>query len=125
MAYHPSLLPAESWAGIVGNLSDHFGEDAGIANKTNLAAIAGWLAANASDSWDTLAANRLGHAEAEAEASRPITGNSWWKRRHRHIADTIFRQKNIRSHGNCAACHGDAGQGLFAPQAIKVPKVPS
>ena len=123
MAYHPSLLPAETWAGIMANLLNHFGEDAVIPNKVKATAIAAWLAANSSESWDTLAANRLRYPDASA--SRPITGNNWWKRRHRHIDDTIFHQKNIRSRSNCAACHGDAGEGLFAPQAIQIPKAPS
>jgi mono/diheme cytochrome c family protein len=122
MAYHPSLLPAEAWAAVMSQLADHYGEDASLPTaKTQ--EIADWLAANSSENWDTLAANRL--RTPDATASRPISGNGWWKRRHHHISDTIFNQKNIHSRSNCAACHGDAATGLFAPQAIQIPKAPS
>lgn len=119
IAYHPSLLPAAAWTQLMGHLDEHFGEDASLpAAKTQ--EIADFLTANASENWDTLAANRLRHPDAAAD--RPITGNPWWKRKHRHIADTIFQQKTVKTRSNCAACHGDAAQGLFAPQAIALPK---
>ncbi|HVI50444.1 MAG TPA: cytochrome b/b6 domain-containing protein [Candidatus Sulfotelmatobacter sp.] len=121
MAYHPSLLPAAAWTAVMSHLDDHYGEDASLPAATG-DAIASWLTANASEQWDTLAANRL--RTPDLQAKRPISGNAWWKRKHRHIADTIFQNKTVKTHSNCAACHGDAAEGLFAPQAIAIPKEP-
>ena len=122
MAYHPSLLPAEGWSKVMAKLEDHYGEDASL-SAAKTAEISAFLTGNAQERWDTLAANRLHGYDAAAE--RPITGNVWWKRKHRHIAATIFHQRNVISKSNCAACHGDAAQGLFAPQEIHIPKDPS
>jgi len=121
MAYHPSLLPAATWADLTSHLDNHYGEDASLPAATT-ASIAGWLTANASENWDSLAANRLRYPDALA--ARPISGNVWWKRKHRHIPDTIFQQKSVKTRSNCAACHGDAAEGLFSPQAISIPKDP-
>lgn len=116
MAYHPSLMPAAAWSSVMGHLSDHFGEDASLPAEPT-AAIAAWLQQNAGENWDSLAANRL-----QAPLDDRITGNSWWKRKHRHIPDTVFQQKSVKSRSNCNACHGDAAQGLFAPQSIALPQ---
>jgi len=118
MAYHPSLLPAASWRQLMTGLDSHFGEDAGLPDSTSQAIMA-WLQNNASETWDTQAANRL----RELDPAQPlrIEAAPWWKRRHRHIPDTIFDQKMIKSRGNCSACHGDADQGMFTPKRISIP----
>jgi cytochrome b len=118
-AYHPSLLPAASWRTVMGHLSEHFGEDASLpAAATN--DLTAWLTANAAETWDTEAANRLRVVSA-TEPGR-ITAAPWWIRKHRHIADTVFKQNSVKSRANCSACHQDAERGTFAVQAIAIPK---
>ena len=118
-AYHPSLLPAASWASVMGHLYENFGEDASLpaASTSDLTA---WLTANAAETCDTEAANRLRVVSA-VEPGR-ITASPWWMRKHRHIADTVFQQNSVKSHANCTACHQDAERGAFAVQAISIPK---
>ncbi len=47
-AFHPSLLPAASWAQLMAHLDQHFGEDASLP-PADTAEIASWLAAHAAE----------------------------------------------------------------------------
>ncbi len=108
-AYHPSLLPAAAWARLMAGLDDHFGEDASL-KPERAAVIAGWLAAHAAESWDTLPAHRLSLLDP-AQPFR-ITATPFWKRRHSHIPPAVL--KSIKGGGGaCNICHTDADSGRF------------
>ena len=119
MAYPPSLLPAGRWADIMAGLSDHFGEDASLA-PADAQTISAYLAANSAEHWDTLAAHVL--ATNTSKEPLRITTTGFWQRMHGDIPAAVFARKSIATKANCAACHGDAATGLFAPQNIHVPK---
>ncbi len=119
MAFHSSLLPATSWAAIMSDLSQHFGEDASLdaaAEKD----IADYLASHSAETWDSLAANRL----RNIDPARPleITATRFWLRMHRNIAPAVFSGKAVGARQNCSACHRDAASGMFAPQEISIPQ---
>ncbi len=118
MAYHPSLLSADSWRQVMAHLDTHYGENAGLPPQRR-DAIAQWLTANAAEQWDTLASHRLGRAPLAADGL--LSSNSWWKRKHRHLDPAVFQRAAIKTSENCAACHRDATSGLFTPQAIHIP----
>ena len=108
-AYHPSLLPTESWRKLMAGLDDHFGEDASL-KPERAAIIAAWLAAHGAESWDTLPAHRLS-LQDPAQPLR-ITATPFWKHRHSHIPPTVF--KSIKGgQGACNVCHTDADTGWF------------
>lgn len=119
IAFHPSLLPADSWNKVMDTLPDHFGEDASLDEATT-AEIKTFLAANSAEHWDTLPANRL----RSVDPAKPmeITATRFWTRMHDEIGDAVFTSKPVGAKQNCAACHGDAASGLFAPQNISIPK---
>jgi cytochrome b len=117
--YHPSLLPASSWKGLMDGLADHFGEDASLPAEP-AAAIAAHLEAHSAEAWDTEAANRLRRVAAEAPFS--IVGTPFWQRKHRKIPDAVFAAKPVSSKANCFACHRDAVSGRFADVAIHLPQ---
>jgi cytochrome b len=118
-AYHPSLLPRASWAGIMNSLGDHFGEDATL-GANEAAEIAAYLEHFAAEAWDTEAANRL--ATTSSDAPLRITLSPYFVRKHREIQPAVFERTGIRSRGNCIACHRDADSGRFDDQAIDIPK---
>lgn len=117
-AYHPSLLPAASWQALMGDLGNHFGEDANL-DPARKKSIAAWLAANAAETWDTEAASRF-RASASDTPLR-ITVIPYWRQRHSEIPDSVFARNGIRSKAHCSACHGDAASGRFDDQAISIP----
>jgi cytochrome b len=117
--FHPSLLPASSWTGIMAHLDDHFGEDASLDPDTR-DHITAWLVANSSEHWDTEAANSFRHVLA-ADPLR-ITATRYWKWRHQNIPEAVYSSKPVGSKVNCVACHHDARTGRFDDQSIDVPE---
>jgi cytochrome b len=119
IAFHPSLLPAASWALVMENLPNHFGEDASLDPQTT-AAIKSYLMANAAEHWDTLPARRF----SNVNPARPmeITATQFWMRRHGDLPASVFAAKSVKAKQNCAACHADAATGMFAPQQISIPE---
>lgn len=113
--FHPSLLPAPSWQGLMANLEDHFGEDASLDEETSKD-IASYLRSYASEGWDTEAANRL--RQVSANAPWQITASPYWVRKHDDILPGLFAREDIGSKSNCAACHADANSGHFDDQMI-------
>lgn len=118
-AFHPSLMPAASWRALTANLKNHFGEDASLSPAVQ-ASISDWLAANASETWDTKAANLL----RTVNPAKPyeITATPFWVRRHREIPDAIFKSHAVGSKINCDACHRDAASGGFHIDQIDIPE---
>jgi hypothetical protein len=116
-AHHPSLRTADGWRGLMGGLGAHFGEDASLAPDTE-ARITAFLAANAAETFDTKAANRIGRTDP---AVGRITETRFWKRRHRDLDAALFKRPDVGSAANCNACHRDAATGRFDGQAIHVP----
>ncbi len=117
-AYHPSLLPANSWHKLMTGLEEHFGEDASL-DKDVSKGLSDWLQKYASEKWDTEAANNLRQLDLKNLIS--ITATPYWKKRHSEIAKAVFARKSIGSKGNCIACHKDARSGRFDDQQISIP----
>ena len=119
MAYPPSLLPADSWSGLMQTLSDHFGEDASLDAATT-AELTAWLRANAAESADTKPAHVF--ARTARQAPFTLTETPFWRETHAGIDKALFRRAPIYSAANCAACHQDAESGRFYPLNITIPK---
>lgn len=119
LAFPPSLAPASTWNGILGDLQHHFGADASL-SAAQVAHLRAWLDANAAAHWDTLASHLL--RTPAADGSLRITDTPGWRRMHRHIPPSVFAGKDGISRSDCADCHADAASGRFAPQQIAVPE---
>jgi len=118
-AFNPSLLPASSWAGLMANLGEHFGDDASLGGSTT-STIAAWLVANAAETFNTESANRF-RVVAPDEPYR-ISSTPYWVRKHAGLAPDVFARKSVQSKVNCNACHRDAESGRYDDQAIAIPE---
>jgi len=116
--FHPSLLPRASWAALMANLSDHFGEDASLP-PDEVKRIGDCLQTYAAEAWDTEAAHRF--SVVSPDQPLRITETPYWRRKHAHIDPAVFARKEIGAKSNCGACHGDAATGRFDDQAIRIP----
>ncbi|HVO85204.1 MAG TPA: diheme cytochrome c [Syntrophobacteria bacterium] len=119
-AYQPELLPSASWAGILGNLPDHFGQavdiDAG-ARKT----IAKYLTDYAADHSGAKLAVKIMKCLRGQTPSR-ITQIPYIRREHREISPDVFSTKAVGSFSNCSACHRTADQGIYDDDNVVIPK---
>ncbi len=118
LAYPPSLATEQTWKAVMDGLSDHFGENASL-DPAVRAKLGEWLAANASERFDTQAANlvrRMNPAEPQRMTAAPA-----WVEVHRDIPDAVFKSAAVGAKGACNACHRDAATGRFDPQRIAIP----
>jgi cytochrome b len=117
--FHPSLLPAASWARLMASLSDHFGEDASLP-PAKRDEIAGYLEGYAAEAWDSKPAHRFAVVAPNNPIS--ITATPGWQRIHRRLDPALFRAPVVKARSNCVACHRDADGGRFDPQEIAIPQ---
>ena len=118
-AFHPSLLPAASWAALMDGLAHHFGEDASL-DPDEADRIRAYLLANAAEAWDSKPARRFARIDP-ADPLR-ITATPFWRRLHAGIPASVFASKAVGARSACAACHADAAAGRFHPAAIAIPE---
>jgi len=110
IAFPPRLLPAPSWARLMGGLDKHFGADASLDARERLPLIA-WLQA---------------HADRRPATTPPpddrITRTARFERKHRRIEPATWHLPSVRSASNCMACHAAADQGQYSEHALRRPE---
>jgi cytochrome b len=121
LAYHPSLLPARSWAAMLSAQADHFGEDLGLSEAV-IAELSAYAKAHSAEQAATPAAWKFASRTPAAMAPLRITETPYWKRRHGGLSDADYGSiKKI----DCGGCHLDAVAGNFEPGAIWIRATPA
>ena len=110
MAYAPQMLPTRSWQAIMGNLGDHFGENASLPAADG-ATILAYLVAHAGDAPSTANGRRFMRGILADATPLRITDTRFWKRGHSEISTASFGAPNVKSKANCVACHSGAAAG--------------
>lgn len=110
LAFPPSMLPAASWTRMMGELENHFGDDASLDADTT-AAISRYLVERAADARGQ--GSKLLRGLRPGEAPLRITELPKWVREHREVPKTEWTKKDVGSKANCTACHVDAAKGYF------------
>lgn len=108
LAYPPRMLPARSWKTLLGNLGDHFGQNAEV-DAATAKQLEAFLVANAG-------------RDTPGPTPLRITGLRWWVKEHDELSPSVFQRKAITSPANCAACHPGANQGAFGEHQVKIPR---
>jgi hypothetical protein len=108
VAYAPRLLPAASWARLMGGLDQHYGSDASL-DPALRDDIARWLAAHASTRKSPPPEDR-------------ITRSTWFRHEHDEIRDEVWARPAVGGPGQCNACHRQADQGGFRERDIRIPR---
>ncbi|HXH03917.1 MAG TPA: cytochrome b/b6 domain-containing protein [Candidatus Competibacteraceae bacterium] len=116
--YHPSLLPARSWAALLAGQRDHFGEDL-VLEESALAALGRFLTEHAAEREETEAAYRIHRSVAADATPLRITATPYWRDKHAAIPEPAWSAVGRRS--NCGGCHLDAEQGSYADGAMRLP----
>jgi hypothetical protein len=120
-AYPPGLLPARSWQAIMAGLANHFGDNAEL-SANNHQAIAQYLADNSADKAASRRSRKLIQSLPDNTTPLRITELPACKREHRGVPARVFNNNpKLSSLSQCAACHGDAKQGMFSERQISIP----
>jgi len=121
MAFPPSMLPAASWQAMMGNLGDHFGDNAELDSRI-AGQIAGFLARNAAGD------GRGRYAEGAWRSTRGqtpplrITEMDYFRGQHHEIpAQMVKGSPGVGSFARCESCHAGAKQGDFDERGVRIP----
>ncbi len=101
MAFQPAFLPAKSWKKIMGELSNHFGEDASL-DKEVQQKIEAYLVKRSGRRWF----GRWGKTQTR------ITKLRWFVKEHRGEVSARARKK-AGTMANCKSCHFQAERGNY------------
>lgn len=112
LAYPAAMLPAASWEKMMGNLQQHFGEDASL-DAQSKANITRYLTERAGDMGGRSYGRKLLKGVSAKSAPQRITALPKWEKEHRKITPQKWASVDVRSKANCAACHKDAERGYF------------
>jgi hypothetical protein len=120
LAYHPTLLPARSWA-VLMQQRRHFGKDLGL-EPAVVAEIEKFLQENSADTEMTEPARKIKLSIPADATPLRVTETGYWRKKHGEISDEVWRDSRVRNKGNCGACHLDAERGTFEDAAMRLPK---
>lgn len=112
LVFAPSMLPASSWTRMMGDLKNHFGDDASI-DATLAKQITAYLTANAADTGGARYSGKLLSGVSTTNAPLRITELPNWTKEHRKVPAWEWKHKDVRSKANCMACHTGADLGYY------------
>lgn len=112
MVYQPEMLTQAAWTKMMGDLANHFGEDATLPAETNKRVLDYHLA-NAADVSTFKSAKRFIRGIDPNKAPLKITDTARYAHKHERISSEVWDRKNIRFKANCIACHTDADKGDY------------
>ncbi len=102
LAFQPAFLPKASWQKMMGELENHFGEDASL-DADSITEIEDYLVANASR-----------QKFRGDKAPQRITELRWFKKEHNDSEVRFMENKyKVKSLVDCAACHQGAEMGIY------------
>lgn len=120
-AYQPGLLPARSWRKLMGNLADHFGDNAELPQE-DAAAITDYLVKNAADRSNYRRSLKINASLSPGQTPARITEVPYIASKHDEIpARLITGNPKVRSLSQCTACHTRAEAGSFSERDISIP----
>lgn len=120
-AYQPGLLPAVSWEKVMGNLSNHFGENAELPEK-DVVYIRNYLLDNAAGRVDARLSNSIMKNHDAKQPPLRITELTSFKRHHDELNDKMVKNNpEVKSFARCDACHTRASEASFRESEVRVP----
>ncbi len=119
--FHPGLLPARSWQKLFAEQSRHFGDDLGL-DAASVQTLLTFALDNEAGKQLSEAAWKIDRSLKPDATPLRITETPYWVKKHREIADAVWRSPKVLSKANCAACHLDAQAGTFEDAAMRMPR---
>ena len=118
--YQPELLPSASWAKILANLDDHFGDSIELDDDSRKA-ISDYLKSNGAEQSSAKRAVKIMRSLGNQVPLR-ITDIPYIIEKHHEISPNILKRESIGSLSNCSACHTTAENGIYEDDNVKIPK---
>ncbi|RXJ97213.1 cytochrome C [Arcobacter sp. AHV-9/2010] len=119
-AYPAGLLPSSSWNKMMSNLSEHFGDDATVDEKT-FQTLVGYLNENSAENSMNYKRSRKIVENLNGSIPDSISKMPYMKKKHRDIKEHLITQKEVKGLFNCTACHQNAKKGIFSDDDVNIP----
>ncbi len=112
LPYPPALLTAPDWKRVMARLDKHYGDNASLDEKTRR------------ELEDFLVRNASNRSRMAGEGDPPrLTASAWFRREHRKVPASLWRDARVNSASNCTACHSRAEQGSYRGREIALPEL--
>ena len=119
--FQPGLLPARSWVKLMGDLENHFKDDASL-DKKDIETLTQYLVKNSSDnSRNYKRSRKITHSISKRSTPIRISQTPYFKKEHREIKEYMIKQAEVKSIANCTACHITASKGIYKERDINIP----
>lgn len=117
MAFAPIKLPGRSWVKIMGDLSNHFGEDASL-DPATVKHIQDYLVSKSMDGGGTMFGKitykKMMKKQPKDYTPIRITQTRDWRGDHNSAKyKRMLAEKKMNSGANCVKCHKGAPQGKY------------
>lgn len=123
MAYQPGLLPEKSWVKMMGQLDNHFGENAELQEAIRTELL-GYMIDNSADKADYRRSKKIMRSLPADETVDRITLTPYFLRKHDEVPQRFVTENpQVQSFSNCAACHLNAVKGSLSEDEISIPGV--
>jgi hypothetical protein len=128
MAYQPGLLPGDAWTQIMSpaGLSDHYGDDASLADDVR-ADITAFLLNNSADQAERSRSRAFAVSANPTASGRGtrlprITETRYFMHEHDEIpARLVTGNPEVGSFSQCNSCHRGAAEGVFNEKQVSIP----
>ena len=123
MAYSPGLLPKKSWIKVMGNLEDHYGDNAELPPQQHIE-ILNYLTTNAADFSQYKRSIKIMASLDKAKITDRITLTPYFIRKHDEIPKKfVIDYPKIGSFSQCNLCHSNTVNGSFSEDEVSIPGV--
>lgn len=120
-AFQPGLLPARSWTKMMGNLEDHFDENAEL-DSADTQQILNYLVAGGSDKSNYRRSQKINRSISRNSTPLRISETPYFIRKHDELpARYVQGNPKVVSISNCETCHTTAARGSFSERDINIP----
>lgn len=121
-AFAPGLLPVRSWHRMMGELEEHFGEDATLDEPQYLAILKELETLAADGSYADQRMRRISEAISPTAQPQRISETPFFKYTHDEVPQGLWKRKRIGTPSNCLACHPRANEGRYDEREVRIPK---
>ena len=119
--YQPGLLPARSWKKIMGNLENHFGDNAELSAEDN-SILTKYATENAADTSGYKRSVKIMRSVQNTQTPLRITKIAYIQLKHRALSRRhVSENPGVKSLGKCQACHTKIDNGSFSEREINIP----
>ncbi len=122
-AYQPGLLPARSWKKMMGDLENHFDENAELDADVQKV-LTTYLVKNSADKSNYKRSRKIMNSLSKNDTPLRITETPYFIRKHDEIPSRLVKDNpKLGSFSKCAACHTGADKGSYDEDAVHIPGV--